>query len=228
MANAPTVGIFLPNGYVNNFNSAAPSGQVDAYGNTYPSGSTLGKMIELGDNEAANATAPGTPAANALLGGAYQIVLLDSSATAANCTAGLAAFIKLDQNSLTAGTLPETGFSTITVTDEAHADAKSLFAGVFINPATLNGLANTPTPGNYTIIWCGAGRVAVQYKASLTNGAPAIGDNIVCGGGSGTFDDAAANSTAGTGLKMGQAVTIPAGGAVGLIYARDIFYRLRP
>ena len=222
MANAPTAGgIFLPYGYVNNFNSASATGQVDAYGLVYPSGSTNGKMIELGDNEAANATAPGTPAANALLGGAYQIVLLDSSATAATCVAGNAAYIKLNQNSITAGTLPETGWSTISVTDYAHRDATNLVAGVFINPATLNGVANTPTPGNFTIIFVGAGRCAVNI---LTATSTAIGGAVNSGSTGGGFDTATTSSI----LTVGTAVTVPAASSTAVAYFPNIFYRLRP
>lgn len=221
MANAPTVGIFLPGGYVNNFNSASPTGQVDAYGLTYPSGSNVGKMIELGDNEAANATAPGTPAAYTLLGGAYQIVLLDSSATAATCVAGNAAYIKLDQNGVAAGTLPETGFSTISVTDYAHRDATNLVAGVFINPATLNGVANLPTPGWFTIIFVGAGRVAANI---LTAASTAIGGAVNSGSTGGGFDTATTLSN----LTVGTAVTTPAASSTCVAYIPNIFYRLRP
>jgi hypothetical protein len=223
VANSPTGGgIFLPNGYLNNFNSASATGQVDAYGLTYPSGSTLGKMIELGDNEAANLAAPGTPA-NSLFGGAYQIVQLDSSATAANCIAGNAAYIKLNLNGVTAGTLPETGFSTITVTDYAHLDSSSLPAGVFINPATLNGFANTPTPGNFIIIFVGAGRAKVNIGTAASTSLYAI---VNAGDAAGGFSTAAGTTPSTT--TVGLAVTTPAASSSCVMYSENIIYRLRP
>lgn len=226
MSNIPTVGIFLPNGYLNNYNSASDTGQVDAYGNVYPSGSNVGKVIEVGDSLAAQLTKPGstggtyaTKSGNPLFGGAYQIVQLDSGATAANVDYGLVAYIKLDSG-VTQGALPETAYANIVVTDESAGGVsivKSLFAGVFLNAVT---------PGNFGLIWVGAGRATVLYKASLTNGSPALGDNIATGGGSGTCDDAAANTTAPTGLYIGQAVTVPVGGAYGVIYNRNLFNRV--
>ena len=221
MANNPTVGIFLPGGYVNNFNSASPTGQIDAYGLIYPSGSNAGKMIELGDNEAVNATAPGTPAANVLLGGAYQIVLLDSSATAATCVAGNAAYIKLDQNGAAAGTLPETGFSGFSVTDYAHRDNSNFVAGVFINPATLNGVANLPTPGWWTIIFVGAGRVAVNIGTAASTSLGAVVNAGSTGGG---FDTASGTTPATT--TIGTAVTTPAASSTAVVYVPNIIYRL--
>lgn len=226
MSNIPTVGIFLPGGFLNNYNSASDTGQVDAYGNVYPSGSNIGKVIEVGDSLAAQLTQPGTKqgtygtkSGNPLFGGAYQIVQVDSGATAANVDYGLCAYIKLDSG-VTQGALPETSYQNIVVTDEASGGVsvtKSLFAGVFLNAIT---------PGNFGIIWVGAGRATVLYKSSLTNNSPALGDNIVTGGGSGTFDDAAANTTAPTGLYIGQAVQTPVGAAYGVIYSRNLFNRV--
>ena len=48
MPNIPSVGVFVPNGYLNAGSFAGPSGQQDAYGNNFPSGLTPGKMIMLG------------------------------------------------------------------------------------------------------------------------------------------------------------------------------------
>lgn len=220
MAKFPSSGVNIP-GYLNTCNSPSQSGYQDAIGNPYWMGLTAGKIITLGPTEVSQFQAPGTT----LYDGAYQWVQLDSGATAANATAGLAAFIKLDSGA-TQGALPETAYAVPTVTTEDQASDTALFAGVFLNPTTFNGQANEPTPGNWCFIFVGAGRAAVKYKASLTNGSPALGDNIVVGGGSGTFDDASAQTVAPTGLAMGKAATIPAGGAVGLIYVPDFINRI--
>src|SRR5271157_4093267 len=106
MANNPTVGVFLPGTYLNRCNSLYPTGQGDAYGNLYPSGLTLGKVIEIGDLTAANLTSPAS--ADQLFGGAYQWIQVDSGATAAYVQPGRIAFLKLDPGG-TAGLEPELG-----------------------------------------------------------------------------------------------------------------------
>jgi hypothetical protein len=214
MANQPTIGVFVPS-YLNACNSPGPTGQQDAYGNDFPTGLNPGKLIELGTNEAQELAAPGT----SLYDGAYMWVQLDSGATAANAVQGLAAYIKLDTGS-SQGVLPETAYQVPIVTTEDKAASTNLFAGVFLNPATLNGQANTPTPGNWIFIFVGAGRASVQYKSSVTD--TTLGDAVNCAGGSGTFDAATTLSI----KSVGKAVTAPANSALGVAYFNEIFYRL--
>ena len=144
------------------------------------------------------------PANGTLYEGVYQLVQVSAAATSTNVGTGRAAYWNLTA----------TGYQ---VTDEAHATALSLKAGVFLNSIT---------PGNYGFIFVGGGRVTVQYKTGLTNGTPAVGDNIVLGGGLGTFDDAAAGSAAPTGNFMGVATTLPTSAGQGVIYMPNLLNRL--
>jgi hypothetical protein len=209
MANNPTVGIFLP------------GGQMDAYGNVFYTGSSVGKMIEVGDSLAASLTTPNatggyaTPSGLPLFGGAYQIVQVDSSATAGNIGYGQVAYIKLDSGP-TAGALPETDFSNIDVTDFSHADINALFAGVFINDIT---------PGNFGLIFVGAGRAAVNVQSGNSTSASLgaqVNANAVNSGG-GVY--LSAPGTAPVAYTMGIAVTAQTNDLV-VLYAQNIFYRL--
>src|SRR5271163_1361104 len=116
MANSPTIGVYIPGNYLNQCNSPYATGAGDVYGNSYPTGLTIGKMIEIGTLQAQTLTNPAT--ANQLFDGAYQWIQVDSGATAANVQPGLAAFIKLDVGA-GAGVEPEQGFVNMTVTDQA-------------------------------------------------------------------------------------------------------------
>jgi len=218
MANQPTVGVFLPS-YLNTCNSTSVTGAGDNNGLRYPTGLNAGKLIELGPGEAQNLAAPGTN----LYDGAYMWVKLDSSATASLATEGLAAYIRLDSGP-TQGALPETSYNVPTVTTEdivtQIGSSVNLFAGVFINPATVSGQANTPTPGNWLFIFVGAGRCKVNYKAGITSGV--LGNAVNCGAGSGQFDAA---TTSGI-TSVARAVTLPVSSTSGLAYFKDIFYRL--
>lgn len=207
MPNVPTIGVFIP-GYLNTCNSSSASGQGDVYGNVYPSGLTPGKVIELGASEARGLAAPGTT----LYDGAYQWIQLDSGATAANATNGLAAYIKI----------PATPYETPTVTTADQATATTnLLAGVFINPATVNGVANGPTPGNWCFIFVGAGRATVQYGTVVTGGATGM---VIPSGTSGLWTDiAAAASVIPTGTPFG---TAPTASTPGVAYFSEIFYRI--
>lgn len=220
MANQPTIGVFLPS-FLNACNSPGPTGQQDAYGTNYPTGLNPGKMIQLGTGEAQELAAPGTT----LYDGAYMWVNLDSGATAANATVGLAAYIKLDSGA-TQGALPETAYQgpNVTTSDQVTGgDEANLFAGVFINPATIGGVANTPTPGNWIMIFVGAGRAAVQIgtATNVNLGAP-----VNAGGTAGVFNTSAAFSTVATAPTVAKAVTVPASTTAGVAYFSDIFYRL--
>jgi len=212
----PTVGLFIPGGYLDTCNSVSVTGQSDQYGTVYPSGTNAGKAIFMGDAEAANLTKSTTVI---LRGGAYQWVNVDSSATTAYVAQGLAAFIKLD-SSATTGVTAGVNYAKPAVTSEdqvAPATAKSLFAGVFLNSIT---------PGNWGFIFTGAGIANVNYKTGLTNGSPNIGDNIVDGAGTGLFDDAGADTVATTGLTVGKAITDPVSAGAGLVYIPAIQYRI--
>jgi hypothetical protein len=224
VANIPTVGVFLP-GNLNACNSAGPTGQTDAYGLQYPSGLNPGKVIELGTHEAQGLAAPGT----LLYDGAYQWVRLDSGATAANATAGLAAFIKLDSGA-TQGALPMTAYEAFTVTTEdqvSTASQSNLFAGVFINPATIGGVANGPTPGNWCFIFVGAGRAAVQIGATASG--TTVGSLIQAGTGTnaGKFNSVTgAGGAALTVNTVATAVTPMAANTAGVAYFENLFYRI--
>src|ERR1700680_1440751 len=214
MANSPTIGVFIPGNYLNQCNSPYPTGAGDVYGNTYPTGLNVGKMVEIGTTLALTSTNPA--GANQLFEGAYQWIQVDSGATAANVQPGLAAFIKLEVGGAGSGTEPENGWQNMTVTDQSHADSINLIAGVFIEAIP---------PGNYGFIFVGAGRVEVTYRGTLSN-AGTLGDQIgVFTGGNGLFDDLGATSSVPT--VMGTAVTAPIANGTSAIYIRDIYYRLR-
>jgi hypothetical protein len=223
--NIPSVGLFVPNGYLNIGSFSSPSGQGDAYGNIYPTALTPGKVIELSPSEARAVAAPGTT----LYDGAYQVVLLDSGATAANATAGMAAYVRLDSGP-TVGALPETDYEngSVTTYDQVTNEAAtSLFAGVFINPATLNGVATGPTPGQYCFLFVGAGRAFLTVNAA--GGTPAIGDAIQPTGttGSGfTTINVGSVTAAQAPTIVANAVTIPstANGTVG--WFKNLIYRI--
>lgn len=220
MPNIPTVGVFIPNGYLNAGSFASPSGQGDAYGNIYPSGLTPGKVIEISASEARMSAAPGT----ALYDGAYQCVLLDSGATAALATQGLSAWIRLDSGA-SQSSFPETDWENATVTT---ADAINTLggafiqAGIFINPATISGVSNSPTPGQYCFLFVGAGRAVVQ-----TDGAVTLTETLLplapSAAQTGLFHAAApALSLFTPGLPL--AATAAAGPAVGVY--QNLFYRI--
>ena len=164
MARLTTPGIWLP-GPLNTINSPSPSGQADIAGNPFWMGLNAGKLVVLSTQEAQSVAAPGST----LYDGAYQYVQLDSGATAAYATNGMAAFILLNQG-LQEGTLPESAYQVPVVTTAdiavsaygSVALANAYFCGVFINPATVGGQANGPTPGNWTMIFAGGGRATVQ------------------------------------------------------------------
>lgn len=169
MPNIPTIGLFIP-GYLNTCNSSSPSGQGDSYGNIYPSGLTPGKVIELSAPEARSVAAPNTN----LYDGAYQWVQLDSGATASLATDGLSAWVRTGSQGSQTG-FPQIDYEipVVTTADQANTLGEpdtALFAGVFINPATVGGVANTVTPGNYCFIFVGAGRATVTYNGSAAAG----------------------------------------------------------
>lgn len=215
MPSVPTVGVFIPSTYLNLCNSTTVTGAPDPVtGNPYPTGLNAGKVIEIGDPQAAALTNPAT--ANQLFGGAYQWVQVDSGATAANVAAGRIAFFKLDPGG-TAGLQPETGYTNMVVTSQDQADSNNLWAGVFLNSIT---------PGNWGFIFVGAGRVEATYASSVTVGGPAIGDVVgVKASGAGLWDDISATVLGP--LALGIAVVTPVANGTSAVYMPNIRYRIQ-
>jgi hypothetical protein len=224
MARLTTPGIWLP-GPLNTINSSSSTAQADIAGNPFYMGLNPGKLVVLSANEAQNVAAAGTT----LLDGAYQYVQLDSGATAAYATEGMAAFILLNQGGPAQGTLPEAAYQAPTVTTADVAEAlygsvalaNAYFCGVFINPATVAGQANGPTPGNWTTIFAGAGRASVLCGsvANLTLGQSVFPDTNHVG---------AFESTADVPVTPGKAgiCVVPATSThLGVAYYPDIILR---
>ena len=126
------------------------------------------------------------------------MIQVDSGATASGVGTGLVAYLEFTKRA---------GY---VVTDQSHADANSLVAGIFLNSIT---------PGNYGFIFVGNGYVTASFKSSITNGSAAIGDNVVGAIAGGFVDDVAASTTAVTGHFIGRAVgTAPASSTKSPIY----------
>lgn len=156
-------------------------------------------------------------AGQALYGGMYQLVLLDSGATVANVGPGKAAFFLDTATGGGAGS----GAQTYSVTDESHAGNFKQIAGIFLFAATA---------GQYTFIQV-SGKAVVQYRAAVTSAA-LTGAIIVAGLGTGVFDSVAAATavvfgTAGAalGTYVGEAISVPANGAIGTVQLRSLFAR---
>lgn len=224
MARISTPGIWLP-GPLNTINSSSPTSQADIAGNPFYMGLNPGKMVVLGPDEAQSVAAPGTT----LYDGSYQYVQLDSGATAALATNGFAAYLLLDQGGPAQGTNPETAYNTpvVTTKDVAAAlyggigAADPYFCGIFINPATVNGQANGPTPGNWTEIFVGGGRATLQVGVAS---AVALG-NVVFPDSSGTGKFGGATTTPTNGKAWGTAVTAGATSATAVGYFSEIIFR---
>lgn len=220
MPNIPSAaGSFIP-GFLNTGNSASPSGQGDPYGNIYPSGLVPGRTLMLSTSEAQIQAAPGTT----LLDGTYQWILLDSGATAANATRGMAAYVRLDSGP-TVGSLPESDYDngSVTTYDQVtNESGASLFAGVFLNPATLLGVANGPTPGNYTWLFVGAGRVQVNIATATGT---TIG-NTVSFNGSTNSGFTSNNSNTVDATTLGVAVTTPSVANGAVVWVKNLIYRV--
>ena len=162
MARLTTPGIWLP-GPLNTINSSSPTAQADIAGNPFFMGLNPGKLVVLSTQEAQNV---GGSWVATLYDGSYQYVQLDSGATAAYALAGSPAFMLLDQGAAE-GTLPETAYQCAGCYHGRSWRTTSwprnpFFCGVFINPSTVTGRQTAPTPGNWTMIFAGGGRVAVN------------------------------------------------------------------
>jgi hypothetical protein len=223
MARISTPGIWLP-GPLNTINSPSSTAQADIAGNPFYMGLNPGKLVVLSTQEAQSVAAAGTlVSGSTLYDGSYQYVQLDSGATAAYALAGSPAFILLNQGA-TEGTLPETayGVPVVTTADVANSlGLKSLFCGVFINPSTVNGASTAPTPGNWTMIFSGGGRVAVNV-GSVAN--VAVGNFVFPDtNNAGKFQGSStANTAAG---KQGIGVSAGTSGNQAVAYYSDIIFK---
>lgn len=151
--------------------------------------------------------------ATALFGGIYQAVQVDAGATAGNVAAGKAAFILETATGGAAGS----GALGYVVTDEAHAIAIGLMAGIFLNSVT---------PGNFGFIQV-HGKAQCLYNAAITDAT--VGDIVVVkGAGDGTFDALAAG-TAVTDVvvakNIGLALVAPVAGQIKNVHLTRLFGR---
>ncbi len=228
MARISTPGIWLP-GALNTLNSSSPTAQADIAGNPYYMGLNPGKLVVLSTQEAQSAAATGTiVSGSTLYDGSYQAVQLDSGATAAYALAGAPAFMLLNEGAVQ-GTSPESAYQVpvVTTADQAYlfygtvALANAFFCGVFINPSTVNGASTAPTPGNWTMIFAGAGRVAVNVGsvASVTLGTSVFPDTNHLG----KFESTANKPV--TPGAAGIAMSTATNGNQGIAYYPDIIFR---
>lgn len=220
MARLTTPALWLP-GPLNAINSATATSQADQAGNPIFMGLNPGKLIVLSTNEAQNVAAPGTK----LYDGAYQYVQLDSGATAANALAGSPAFMLLDTGGgVGQGTSPENAYKVPTVTTADVANRlglNSFFCGIFINPATVNGSSTAPTPGNWLMIFAGAGRAAVNVG---TVEAVTLGDYVFPDSNhAGAFQGSATAPT--IPIKSGVGIEPGAESATAVAYYPDIILK---
>jgi hypothetical protein len=216
MARISTPGLWLP-GPLNTLNSTSPTGQADIAGNPYFMGMNPGKMIVLGTGEAQSAAAPGTT----LYDGAYQVVQLDSGATASNALQGMPAYLRLDSGP-TQGALPETAYNVPQVTTADIASLvgdTGLFCGVFINPSTVNGQANGPTPGNYTMLFVGGGRALLNQAGAVTTIGTVVWPTALPAA---TFQSGGSPTA---GVKTGQSVQITGAAGLALASYPEILFR---
>ena len=192
----------LSSGFGLNVMNAALAGQISASGpgnqtsqpSVYCSSDDVGKRLYIPQRDISMYF---LPANGTCFAGMYQLVKVDSGATAANVAVGKVAYYL------------DSGLSSFAVTDEAHATSNAVAVGFFLNSIT---------PGNYGFIFIGGGKVNAAFKAGITNGTPAAGDNVVAGGGSGLVDDASAKTVAPTGLFIGRAVAAPASSTTSAIW----------
>jgi len=194
---------------INNTNVTTP-GEINAMfaaiGVTvnYGSQDDLGKRIEIAE---ANAAAFTYTPNGTLYGGVYQLVQVDSGATALKVGVGLAAFLKQGN----------TNAQNYVVTSEDQAITIGMLCGVFLN---------TITPGNFGFIQV-AGKVNVKYKAGVTATVDG-GAVIVAGAGDGTFDcptQSGSVTYTNIGAWVGNALATPVGGSTLPVQMRSIFVR---
>lgn len=187
---------FLPTNLLGIYSS--PSGMTDPRtGLPYQAGGLIvGQYWDLTEAEAQNLSG------NTLHAGRYRFVQIDSTATAANITAGRVGLMK---------TLA-LGLNFITSYDKGLAPG--LHAVIFINNPTATQLS----AGAYTFVQ-ELGLAIVTYKATLTAAAPAVGDVLISAA-TGVIDDPtqSGNPTfANEGAIIGTAVQLPTGGGTGVV-----------
>lgn len=173
----------------------------------YGSQDDLGKKVCISITEIGSYT---NTANGTLYEGVYQVVQIDSSANVSECGVGMSAYHKF---------LPTSGQNIVTNYSQAvNYQSTIFFAGVFLTP--------NPVAGNYTVIFVGGGRVNVSYKAGITNGAPAIGDNVNANVAGGFFDDVSAAATGQTNYVVGNATIAPASSTLSPIYIAQVIDRI--
>ncbi len=189
---------FLPQSLTSVYTS--PSGMTDIRtGLPYVAGGLIvGGFFDLTEAEAQNLSG------NVLHTGRYRFIQLDSTATASNVKFGSVGLLK----SLALGVNFITSFD------------KGLAAGlhplVFVASPTATQLA-----AGAFIFAQEAGIATVNYRATLTNATPAVGDMVsTFSGGGGLLDDLT-QSTQPTFTQIAnifaQAINIPTGGGQGLV-----------
>lgn len=189
---------FIPQNLLQVYSS--PSGMTDIRtGLPYQAGGLIvGAYFDLTEAEAQALSG------NVLHTGRYRFVQIDSTATAANIKAGSVGLMK----SLALGVNFITSFDL--------GLAGGLHPVVFINSPT----ATQISAGAYLFVQ-EQGIVKVNYRTSLTNGTPAVGDQVsTFSGGGGLLDDL----TQSGGMTftqfsniIGQAMQLPTGGGQGLV-----------
>jgi len=181
----------------------------------YGSQQDTGKRIVLTENDLQGPQAAQfvNTTIGQVYGGIFQVVVVDTAATASNVAVGKAAFL-LDTQ---AGGGANSGALNYVVTDEAHAASTSHICGVFLNSIT---------PGNFGVIQV-HGKANVLYDNVLTSTLVAGSSVILKGGGLGTWDItiATALTTANIGLYIGHPLEAGAINTLKRAYLRGIFGR---
>jgi len=173
----------------------------------YGSQDDNGKRVVFSEADLASGSLYLNSTLQQLYGGIYQVVFVDSGATAANIGPGLAAF------ALNTGTVSGTGAINYCVTTADQAVSVQHMIGVFLFAAT---------PGNYTVIQV-HGKCPVQYIATVT--ATTAGSTIILSGTAGKFDaptQSGSPTLAQMGTILGNAISAPANGAIGTVLMRNL------
>jgi hypothetical protein len=179
---------------------ASPSGMADIRtGLPYQAGGLIvGAYFDLTEAEAQNLSG------NVLHTGRYRFIQVDSTATAANVKFGSIGLMK----SLALGANFITSFD------------KGLAAGLHPIVFCATPTSTQISAGAY-IFGQEAGIATVNYRATLTAAAPAVGDMIFTfSGGAGTVDDLTQSGNitiAQVANLMGEAITLPTGGGQGQV-----------
>jgi hypothetical protein len=112
-------------------------------------------------------------------------------------------------------------YPTVTTYDKVSTQsAGGLLAGVFINPSTLNSQSNLPTPGNWTFIFVGQGRVQVNLNAA--GGTPATGD-VVNADGSSDGKFTSTNTSTITSSTLGVSTNVPSTANGSIVRVENLF-----